>query len=233
LMQLLAWLWIPLAWHVLKGYLAPHGEPPTLLVLRVFQRDAQIERLFDQVIERWRFTGNTVLIAGTDLMSRTIDPDDLFTYFNGRLAERFVATQEEVPQRVAQLDMSPDPDGRYRVNECYCFDTTWQAMLAALVKKADVVLMDLRGFQEKNAGCLHELGVLAQASHLQRVVLLHDATTQRSVAEAAIAAAPAGRFHWLEEKKTAAGLTGKIMAALLDGPAIAVVPSNMLSGQQT
>jgi hypothetical protein len=227
LIQLLSWFWIPLAGYWLKDWLAPRGNPPTLLVLRVFQRDAQVEKLFDRVIERWRLTGNTVLIAGTDLVSRTLDPDELFAYFNGRLAERFVAAPDEIRKRLAELDMAPDPDGRYRVNECYCFDTTWQAVLAALVKKADVVLMDLRGFREKNAGCLHELGVLAQAPHLQRVVLLHDRDTERPVAEAAIAGAPVGRFQWLEASHMNQAMIRHVLAAMFpppgsrDGPSLA------------
>lgn len=219
LIQVLSWLWIPLLGYWLKGWLAPRGKPPTLLVLRVFQRDAQVEQLFDRVIERWRLTGNTVLIAGTDLVSRTLDPDDLFAYFNGRLAERFVATPSEVPRRLAELDMAPDPDGRYRVNECYCFDTTWRAVLDALVRKADVVLMDLRGFKEKNAGCIHELGVLAQAPHLQRVVLLHDQDTERPVAEAALAGAPAGRFQWLDARRMNQAMTRRVLAAMFPAPA--------------
>jgi hypothetical protein len=64
--QVPALLWIPLVLFCLRGHLKPRLSPPTLLVLRVFQRDAQVERLFDQVIERWRLSGNTVLIAGTD-----------------------------------------------------------------------------------------------------------------------------------------------------------------------
>ena len=64
------------------------GRPPTLLVLRVFQRDAQVQALFDDVVERWRLTGNTVLIAGTDLVERTLDAGDLFTFVDGRLGER-------------------------------------------------------------------------------------------------------------------------------------------------
>lgn len=214
LIQMLSWLWIPLAWYGLKSWLAPRGNPPTLLVLRVFQRDAQVEQLFDRVIERWRHTGNTVLIAGTDLLSRTLDPDELFAFFNGRLAERFVASQGEMPKRLAELDMAPDPDGRYRVNECYCFDTTWRAVLAALVQKSDVVLMDLRGFKEKNAGCIHELGVLTRAPHLQRVVLLHDQDTERPVAEAALAGAPAGRFQWLDAGRMNQVMTTRVLAAL-------------------
>lgn len=220
LIQMLSWLWIPLGWYGLKDWLAPRSKPPTLLVLRVFQRDAQVEQLFDRVIERWRHTGNTVLIAGTDLLSRTLDPDELFAYFNGRLAERFVASPGEVPKRLAELDLAPDPDGRYRVNECYCFDTTWRVVLDALVRKADVVLMDLRGFKEKNAGCLHELGVLSRAPHLQRVVLLHDQDTERSVAETAVAGAPAERFQWLDARRMNQAMITRVLAALFPPPAV-------------
>ena len=52
-------------------------------------------------------------------------------------------------------------DSRFRVNECYCAEATWQHALTALVERSDVVLMDLRGFQARDAGCRHELEVLA------------------------------------------------------------------------
>lgn len=197
LTQLLPWLWIPLAGWALRGWLAPRSAPPTLLVLRVFQQDATVQALFDRVVERWRLTGNTVLIAGTDLLSRTLDPDDLFTFLNGRLATRFIGSEAQVAERLRGFDLAPDPDGRYRVNECYCFDSTWKAALAALVQQTDVVLMDLRGFHAGKLGCRHELRVLAEATHLHRVVLLHDASTQRAVAEADVAGAPTGRFVWV------------------------------------
>lgn len=213
--QLLPWLWLPLLGALLPRWLTPEGAPPTLLVLRVFQQDAAVETLFDRVIERWRLAGNTVLIAGTDLATRTLDPDDLFTFLGGRLGERFIATPAQVPQRLAEFDLRPDPDGRYRVNECYCFDGTWQAALAALVQRADVVLMDLRGFQAKNAGCRHELGVLSQAANVQRVVLLHDERTDRATAGADIAAAPAGRFFWVEAGRLNAGVVRQILGRLL------------------
>ena len=213
--QLLPWLWLPLLGALLPRWLAPEGAPPTLLVLRVFQQDAAVETLFDRVIERWRLSGNTVLIAGTDLASRTLDPDDLFTFLGGRLGERFIATPAQVPQRLADFDLRPDPDGRYRVNECYCFDGTWQAALAALVLRADVVLMDLRGFQAKNAGCRHELGVLSQAPNVQRVVLLNDERTDRAAADSDIATAPQGRFVWVDAGKLSAGVVSNTLGLLL------------------
>jgi hypothetical protein len=215
LTQFIAWLWIPLAGWALRDWLAPAGAPPTLLVLRVFQQDAGVQALFDRVVERWRLSGNTVLIAGTDLLSRTLDPDDLFTFLNGRLAERFVANEAQLGERLRDFDLAPDPDGRYRVNECYCFDSTWQQALAALVRQSDVVLMDLRGFREKNRGVRHELGVLATAAHLQRVVLLFDGMTERAVAEADVALSPAGRFVWVEAARLDQKRVREISAALL------------------
>ncbi|MDP2249727.1 MAG: hypothetical protein Q8K14_04760 [Hydrogenophaga sp.] len=215
LTQFIPWLWIPLAAWGLRGWLAPHGAPPTLLVLRVFQQDVGVQTLFDRVVERWRLSGNTVLIAGTDLLSRTIDPDDVFTFLNGRLADRFVANEAQVAERLRDFDLAPDPDGRYRVNECYCYDSTWQQALAALVAQADVVLMDLRGFQARNQGCRHELGVLATASHLQRVVLLFDASTDRSTALADLAGAPAGRVVWVEAGRLEQRRVAQIVGALL------------------
>lgn len=215
LAQLLPWLWLPLLGALLPRWLMPHGAPPTLLVLRVFQQDAAVETLFDRVVEGWRLAGNTVLIAGTDLVSRTLDPDDLFTFLSGRLGQRFIATPAQVPQRLGEFDLLPDPDGRYRVNECYCFDDTWQAALAALVQGADVVLMDLRGFQARNAGCRHELGVLSRAANLHRVVLLHDERSDLATAAADIASAPKGRFVWVDARQMNTATARLILARLL------------------
>ncbi len=215
LVTLLPWLWLPLAQWALRGWLTPRVPPPTLLVLRVFQQDAAVQTLFDRVIERWRLVGNTLLIAGTDLLSRTIDPDDVFTFLDGRLAQRFVTGDADLAERARAFDLEPDPDGRYRVNECYCHDNTWQAALAVLVQRADTVLMDLRGFQAHNAGCRHELGVLARATHLQRVVVLVDERTDRATAEADAAAAPPGRFVWVTAGRLGGRQAGEVLRALV------------------
>ena len=111
-------LWIlPVIWFG-EAAAAASERPPTLLVLRVFQQDAQTQDLFDHIVERWRLTGNTVLIAGTDLADRTLDADDIFRFLEGRLTERFIVSPADVARRIAALDMTADIDGRYRVNEC-------------------------------------------------------------------------------------------------------------------
>jgi len=194
-------LWIPLAaWLMPRLAHKPEGRPPTLLVLRVFQQDANVQTLFDKVIERWRLTGNTVLIAGTDLVDRTIDADDIFTFLDARLGERFICHPTDLDARLAAFEFQPDNDGRHRVNECYCHDTTWQQALDRLVGNSDVVLMDLRNFKERNAGCIHELNVLATAPRLARVVVLTNDATELAAAQAAASGAPKARFAWLAQQ---------------------------------
>ena len=194
-------LWIPLGALLMQRFAAPTGidKPPTLLILRVFQQDANAQAIFDRVIERWRLSGNTVLIAGTDLADRTIDADDVFTFLDGRLGERFIGQAADIDSRLRQLEFQPDVEGRYRVNECYCHDNTWQQALDRLVGISDVVLMDLRNFKAKNAGCIHELGVLAKAQNLARVVILTNSQTEHAAAQAAVVNAPADRFVWINQ----------------------------------
>lgn len=191
-------LWLPVTFYALRRAMAPRSRPPMLLVLRVFQRDREMEALFDAVIERWRVTGNVALIAGTDLVSRTIDPGEIFAFLGGRIDSQFIATAEDIPRRLAAFDLQPDIEGRYRINECYCRDTTWKPTLAALVEMSDVVLTDLRGFQAHNEGCRYELGILARAPNIARVVVLFDGKTDRAVAAQDTAGAPATRFHWMD-----------------------------------
>jgi len=205
---------IPLVMVLVRCSSRAVGRPPTLLVLRVFQRDRAVRALFDTVIERWPLSCNTLLIAGTDLLDRTLDADDIFTFLDGRLAERFILTVDQIPARVASFELEPDAEGRYRVNECYCHDSTWRDTLGALVARSDVVLMDLRSFQRRNEGCSFELGELARASQLTRVVVLTDARTDHAAAREAAAGAPTNRLLWLDATHVDRALRREVLNAL-------------------
>jgi hypothetical protein len=191
-------VWIPAAVWLAGQWRPRRGRPPTLLVLRVFQQDVRARGLFDHVVEEWRLSGNTVMIAGTDLADRTLDAADIFEFLDGKLERRFISSPADVARRIAAFDMSPDVDGRYRVNECYCHDTTWQDALQALVRQSDVVLMDLRGFQAHNAGCRYELRTLAETPRELRVVVLTDGRTDRRAVQEALASGRRDRFAWIE-----------------------------------
>ena len=207
-------LWIPVVmWSAARS--RPTSEqPPTLLVLRVFQQDAQVRSLFDHVVERWRLSGNTVMIAGTDLANRTLDADDIFQFLDNKLAQQFIVSPADVARRIDAFDMIADIDGRYRVNECYCHNTIWQDALQALVRYSDVVLMDLRGFQAHNAGCRYQLATLARASRKLRVVVLVDGRTDRTVAQEAVAPDRHERFTWVEVSHFNASKRREVLAHL-------------------
>jgi len=83
--------------------------------------------------------------------------------------------------------------------------------------------MDLRNFKAKNAGCIHELGVLAKAHNIARVVILTNSETEHSAAQAAVANAPAGRFVWVDQGKNLK--PADVLANLFPVPTPAPTPS--------
>ena len=162
---------------VLRGARPLTTTPRRLLLLRVFGYQARTESLFDRVAEAWRFHGPVQLIAGVDLAARFVDPGDVLALLGGRLAERYVRAPQDVVERLERLDLGPDPDGRFRINEVYCHDDTWRAMLEALLDTSDAVLMDLRSFCTSNSGCIFELEQLVWRLPSDRIVLVCDNTT--------------------------------------------------------
>lgn len=74
-----------------------------------------------------------------------------------------------------------DPDGRFRVNDIYCLNDTWQQMFQATLTVTDRVVMDLRGFSPTNAGCRFELEQLVAYLGAERIVLVTDRTTDEQL----------------------------------------------------
>ncbi|UCV20341.1 hypothetical protein [Ferribacterium limneticum] len=159
--------------------LAAAKPAPTLLLLRVFGYTARTERLFDRVASRWRLLGPVTTIAAPDVTARTIDPGDYLRWLTGRIDDLFVTSRASLDAKLARLDLAPDPDGRFRINEFCCRDSTWQATVIELMLRADVVIMDVRGISAARLGCEFELQQLAKRLPPQRLVLVVDETTER------------------------------------------------------
>jgi hypothetical protein len=235
LLPLLAWLWVPLAigWLLPRFSQAPPAPATPLLVLRLFRRPGPVGWLFDQVVQRWRFVGPVLLITASDLAARTLDADELVQFLEGRLGERFIASPDQLPPPPAT---AAGHDGRFPVQEYCCYDSSWQAVLEALLQRSQVVLMDLRGFGPAHGGCLHELGRLGASAHLQRVVLLADASTDRATAAEAfaagttsLAAGEAPALQWVEERRRRHPTMEAVLAALTANPPACAPPATHLA----
>jgi hypothetical protein len=159
---------------------------PLLLLLRVFSLGKRSERLFSILTPRWLRTGGMALIAGPDLATGTVQPNQFLEYLARRIRRQFIKDDSDLGRRLANLDLRPDPDGRYRINQFFCFANTWQNAVLQLSQQADMVLMDLRNFSANNQGCLYELEMLREHVHPNRMLLLVDSTTDWPFVEATL-----------------------------------------------
>jgi hypothetical protein len=174
LVQWLFWRWLQRGalWLALRRPPPPLG---TLLLLRVFKPSERSEAFIDRFLARWRFACPVWMIAGPDLAGAYMEPDEFFAYLGRRLHERFITNAGEVPGRLAAMDNARDPDGRFRVNELFCADTTWQPAVLSLIDSASVVLLDLREYTPQRAGTRFELEALLRHAPLHKVLVVVDA----------------------------------------------------------
>jgi hypothetical protein len=193
------WLWIffvsaaaylifppLLAWTLGRLRINQRAPARTLLLLRVFGYRARTEKLFDRIAARWRLLGPVTMIAAPDVIARTVDPEDFLRYLTGQLSSAFIQSRDDLDARLARFDREPDPDGRYRINEYCCRDNTWQATVVELMRRADAVVMDLRGVTVERRGCEFELQQLAERLSPEQIVLVVDGTTDRGMIESAM-----------------------------------------------
>lgn len=155
------------------------SEPHTLLLLRVFSLGKRSEKLFNMMAKLWLRVGNVSLIAGPDLVTTTVEPHEFLAFLGNRLSRQFVQGEEDLQSRLSRIDRKPDPDGRHRVNEFFCYTDTWQSTMTQLAAQSNAVLMDLRSFSASNQGCLYELQQLLGCVPLVRILLVIDKTTDQ------------------------------------------------------
>lgn len=177
-------------WLVTRYVLQPLRSNRRLLVLRVFAQDSRGERLMDELEYRWRFIGPIALIGGTDMAAHTIDPAKAANFLRGRLKDGFVPNAEVLNRRVNNFDDEPDPDGRYRVNEFFCFSDIWQLAVQRLLQGSDAVVVDLRGFTALRRGTAWELAQLRDTGALARTVFLIDRETDQAAVHEALGSDP-------------------------------------------
>ncbi len=179
-----------LAYRLLIG---TRPEPARLLLLRVFDTGSQGPILLNRIAARWRFVGPVQLIAGPDLALSTVEPDEFLTFTSGNLRRLFIADQTGLESRIAEQGADTDPDGRFRLEEFFCFDTTWRATVDALVARSEAVVLDLRGFTRERKGAAEELGLLGRRGVFDRTVVITDGRTDLELVESIVASSAPDR----------------------------------------
>ena len=157
---------------------AVRGAAPSigaLLFLRVFKPSRRSEEFTDRFFAYWRFAAPVWMIAGPDLTGAYLEPNEFFAYLRGHLREHFISDPVEATSRVKALDNARDPDGRFRINELLCANSTWQPAVLEMIAHAGVILLDLREYSQQRKGTRFELTELLRRAPLNRVLLLIDA----------------------------------------------------------
>jgi hypothetical protein len=154
-------------------------EMKRLLLLRAFGEPNEREDLLDALDDTWRRIGAVDMLAAGDVAIRTLEATVLEAVLLHREDTVFLSTDQAVDRRIAQLRSDFETDVRHPVNALYCQEGVWRHAFAELVKKASVVLMDLRGFTTENRGCREELIHLLNQKSRPPLVLLVDAHSDR------------------------------------------------------
>jgi hypothetical protein len=153
-------------------------DPPRpLLLLRVFSLGDRSRQLFGALAMTWRYLGPIRLISGPDLAAETVEPNEFLDFVSRRLSRHFIDDADGLSRQIAALHAWPDFDGRYRVDELFCHDDTWEPAVRALIAQNPFVLMDLRRFSPSNSGCTFEVEELVRSAPLDRMVFVVDETT--------------------------------------------------------
>jgi hypothetical protein len=218
-------------WALVRYGVAPLPTNRRLLVLRVFSAEHRGEQLMEELEERWRYIGPLMLIGGTDVAMRTIDPAKAANFMRRRLQDICVPNQFALHKRIAALDEQPDPDGRYRVNEFFCTNDLWQEAVAILLAYSDAIVLDLSEFTADRSGTTHELGLLKTTDALARTVFIVSERTDLDAVRAALklpagSPLPAGRVVQVERSHDG-GLLVEALGQCL-GPAAMPSPAAAL-----
>ena len=187
--------WLGLRWCFLSAFaistaalhvplfLLRRRRPPTapkhLLLLRAFGGPDERQDLLDDLRDTWRRVGAIDIIAAVDVATRTLRPDMLAAYVLRRTGEQFLVSEAAAEKWLKEQRDTIEGDARYPENPAFCSDDAWQRAFLPLARGADVVLMDVRGFDMTHAGCVFELKTLRDEKRLPRVVFLANESTDR------------------------------------------------------
>lgn len=162
----------------------PSNEGVHLLLLRAFEphSPSRHTEFFRLLQAQWRYLGAVYIVGGPDLATETVDPPKLLRLLARRLKRSFVATEHGLERALLDLDVQPDPDGRYRINEIYCTGPVWQHAVQRFIARADVILLDLSSYRGQ-PGLSWEIQQVLASDDFDRTVFLVVESTRHALRE--------------------------------------------------
>lgn len=148
------------------------GPAPRLLLLRVFALGDDSRNLFERLLRHWRYAGSVQMISGPDLAVSNLEPHEVVAFVSGNLSGSFCNDVSSIENNTDAADTEPDQDTTYRVNEFFCRENNWKMVLQALLRKSDLVLMDLRNFNRNFSGCRYEIKALIRGFPLHKMIFV-------------------------------------------------------------
>jgi hypothetical protein len=165
------------------------GKGRSLLLLRVFAEKDAMHEMLDQVQSIWRRRGPICQIGGPDLAALNVSSYEFAMFLSGRLHDIFLPEAATPAQLQKRLRRHAGPEGRYPINEVFCFNSAWKATVEQLMRLSDAVLIDVRGLTPQRAGASYEIGMLTRCGFLDHAVAAGGAATDWALLDQLIAAA--------------------------------------------
>jgi hypothetical protein len=173
LLLVLQWIWMDRAALGLMREL-PVPEPHRLLILRVFGSPD-----FDDLVELigpWKRVGMIEHLEGFDTVGT--NPEVRKAVESDEIDRAIAMDMEQVRAQMAMATSETDQDLLFRRHSFQCSMNTWEEGIQAMMDRADVIVMDLSSFSEKNQGSAWELGQLLNRVPLNRVTVLINQSTE-------------------------------------------------------
>jgi hypothetical protein len=169
--------------------------PRTLLALRVFG-SPRTRTIVDGLGDYWMWVGPLWIIGARDsndsdlVQTEQLDVGKMFEILFGH---RFVKTAAEADAFLGRLSTEPTQDGHFDHVHVMCNASSWTYTFRRLLGRADRVLIDLSGYSKAHQGCAYELSNIIQTVEFERVVVVVDGRTDRTLIETTLRDAWASR----------------------------------------
>ncbi|MBC8172450.1 MAG: hypothetical protein H7X71_00975, partial [Chitinophagales bacterium] len=172
-------IWYFILQFLFSSFIKQTVDNHGLLLLRVFGNRKRSENFLRNISFDWRYHGSVNVLGAPDLATENMDPNDFYYFLLHQTDANFIKSEDDLQKQITKIDVLPDPDGRFRNNELYCYNTIWKEVLAIQQKLNTVFIMDLREFNQNRQGCIFEIEQLISSVPLRQLLFITDHTTDK------------------------------------------------------